>query len=186
MSIKTSMLRFVTLIIACSTYVHISFNKPLFSVCFIQEQQKKKKQVHFVLWVIIASLICGIVVKCCCSLFTAKPGLPTNVRISSCVSGMAEITWSAARDNNDPISAYVVYYNSSHDDVRRQGARPLSAQSLLLRFTAIISWPTFVACLSTLHLDTCLTFFAVWLTCRLVVVYGRRPPTNLMCARRVS
>jgi len=38
---------------------------------------------------------------------------------------MAEVTWSAARDNNDPISAYVVYYNSSHDDVNRQGARPI-------------------------------------------------------------
>ena len=36
---------------------------------------------------------------------------------------MAEVTWSAARDNNDPISDYVVYYNSSHDDVTQLGAR---------------------------------------------------------------
>jgi len=33
---------------------------------------------------------------------------------------------------------------------------------------------------------TCLTFFAALLTCRLVVVYGRRLPVNLMSARRVS
>ena len=39
---------------------------------------------------------------------------------------------------------------------------------------------------TALHLDTCLTFFAALLTCRLVVVYGRRLPANLMSARRVS
>jgi len=36
------------------------------------------------------------------------------------------------------------------------------------------------------HLDTCLSFFAVLLTCRLVVVYSRQLTANLMCARRVS
>jgi len=29
---------------------------------------------------------------------------------------------------------------------------------------------------AALHLDTCLTFFAALLTCRLVVIYGRRLP----------
>jgi len=61
-----------------------------------------------------------------------------NVRISSCVSGMAEITWSAARDNNDPISAYVVYYNSSHDDVARKGVGSLLVYSLLLLLSVIV------------------------------------------------
>jgi len=36
------------------------------------------------------------------------------------------------------------------------------------------------------HLDTCLSFFAVLLTCRLVVVYSRQLTANSMCARRVS
>jgi len=67
--------------------------------------------------------------------FAERPGLPTNVRITSCVTGMAEIKWSAARDNNDPISAYIVYYNSSHGDLMRQGAlshSPVSTVYIIL------------------------------------------------------
>ena len=57
----------------------------------------------------------------------------------------------------------------------------------VLLSASISNWQSLYTELCTaLHLDTCLTFFAVLLTCRLVVVYGRRPPTNLMCARRVS
>jgi len=57
----------------------------------------------------------------------------------------------------------------------------------VLLSASISNWRSLYTDLCTaLHLDTCLTFFAVLLTCRLVVVYGRRPPTNLMCARRVS
>ena len=52
---------------------------------------------------------------------------------------------------------------------------------------SISNWRSLYTELCTaLHLDTCLTFFAALLTCRLVVVYGRRLPANLMSARRVS
>ena len=39
---------------------------------------------------------------------------------------------------------------------------------------------------TALNLGTCLTFFAALLTCRLVIVYGRRVPANWTSARRVS
>ena len=52
---------------------------------------------------------------------------------------------------------------------------------------SISNWQSLYTELCTaLHLNTCLTFFAALLTCRLVVVYGRRLAANLMSARRVS
>ena len=57
----------------------------------------------------------------------------------------------------------------------------------VLLSASISNWQSLYTELCTaLHLDTCLTFFAALLTCRLVVVYGRRLPANLMSARRVS
>jgi len=51
----------------------------------------------------------------------------------------------------------------------------------------ISNWRSLYTELCTaLHLDTCLTFFAALLTCRLIVVYGRRFPAKLTSARRVS
>ena len=33
-----------------------------------------------------------------------------------CASSSAEITWSAGSDNNSPITAYIVLYNTTYDD----------------------------------------------------------------------
>jgi hypothetical protein len=44
------------------------------------------------------------------------PDRPYDVRVSSCVSGSAEVTWSPGFDNNAPITAFVVQYNTSHED----------------------------------------------------------------------
>jgi len=63
---------------------------------------------------------------------------------------------------------------------------PVFTGFVLLR-ALISNWRSlYTELCTTLHLDTCLTFFTALLTCRLVIVYGRRPPTNLMSARRVS
>jgi len=57
----------------------------------------------------------------------------------------------------------------------------------VLLSVSISNWRSLYTELCTaLHLDTCLAFFAALLTCRLVVVYGRRLLANLTSARRVS
>jgi len=45
-----------------------------------------------------------------------RPDRPTDVRLTSCSSGSAEVTWSPGSENNSPIVAYIVHYNTSHDD----------------------------------------------------------------------
>lgn len=52
----------------------------------------------------------------------------------SCGSQKAEIAWVAGADNNDPITEYTVYYNTSFDkpdqytEGTKTNARKLSAQ----------------------------------------------------------
>ena len=56
----------------------------------------------------------------------------------------------------------------------------------VLLSASISNWRSLYTELCTaLHLDTCLTFLAALLTCRLVVVYGRRLPANLISAGRI-
>jgi hypothetical protein len=78
-----------------------------------------------------------------------RPGAPTHVRLTSCASDSAEITWSPAADNNEPIVEYVVYVSTSHDDVASGSSHPrvvgkrVSGQSLSARVGSLAPWTTY-------------------------------------------
>lgn len=52
----------------------------------------------------------------CVSPCTALPDPPTDVRLKSCSSTSAEITWTPQSDNNSPTWSFFVLYNTTHDD----------------------------------------------------------------------
>jgi len=41
------------------------------------------------------------------------PDPPYDVRLIGCGTGSADVGWNAGSDNNDPITEYIVYYNTS-------------------------------------------------------------------------
>ena len=45
-----------------------------------------------------------------------RPGKPQDVELSACQQTFAVVTWSSAADNNAPITGFIVYYATSHDD----------------------------------------------------------------------
>jgi len=49
------------------------------------------------------------------TLLTDRPEPPTGVRINSCQTTYADVSWSPGADNNDPITGYVVYFSTSND-----------------------------------------------------------------------
>ena len=63
-----------------------------------------------------------VLVSCLCA---GRPDPPYNVQLGSCSSWLAVVSWSPGSDNNDPISHYIIYYNTSSDEPDRftEGAR---------------------------------------------------------------
>jgi len=45
-----------------------------------------------------------------------RPEKPQDAVLSACEQTFAVVTWSPAADNNAPITGYVVYYITSHDE----------------------------------------------------------------------
>ncbi len=45
----------------------------------------------------------------------APPDPPTDVRLFSCSSTRAEVTWTAGEENNDVVTEFILYYNTSFD-----------------------------------------------------------------------
>ena len=65
----------------------------------------------------IVLLLCiPIVILLCISHFPAdKPDPPTEIKMSSCGSRSAELSWKAGASNNAQITEYLVEYNTSYD-----------------------------------------------------------------------
>lgn len=49
-------------------------------------------------------------------IFVGAPNPPTDVKVKECTDSNSLVTWQAANDNNDVITEYRVYYNSSLSD----------------------------------------------------------------------
>jgi hypothetical protein len=54
-------------------------------------------------------------IKLLFNVFKGRPDPPYDIRMVSCGTKRAEIEWVAGVDNNDPITEYHVYYNTSFD-----------------------------------------------------------------------
>ena len=56
---------------------------------------------------------------------TGRPDPPYDVHLTSCGTLKAVIEWSPGSDNNEPITQYIVYYNTTFDEPDRftEGAR---------------------------------------------------------------
>jgi len=48
-----------------------------------------------------------------------KPDPPYDVHLTSCATIKAVVEWSPGSDNNDPVTQYIVYYNTSFDEPDR-------------------------------------------------------------------
>jgi len=73
----------------------------------------------------IVCVYCAFVDRCCRSLLTAvadRPEKPLDATLSTCQQTFAVVSWSPAADNNAPITGFIVYYVTSHDDSDVSGA----------------------------------------------------------------
>lgn len=64
--------------------------------------------------------------------FLGRPDPPHSVQFKTCAANYATIEWASGKDNNDPITQYIVYYNTSHDEIGKfNSTSPVQAGKLM-------------------------------------------------------